>query len=713
MEKVTLKIEGMSCTNCALTIQEYLEGKGLENVRVNFIGGEASFDLNGNTSEPEIEKGIEGLGYHIKKSGYEKSKNKKLFKNHLQRFIFCFVFAAPMFINMIPGIHIHVLMNPFVELALTIPVFIVGMDFFGRSAIKSLLKGIPNMNVLVALGATAAFVYSLYGTFARNARTEDFMFYETTAAIITLIFLGNWLEDKSVKTTQSALRKLAVNQKMMANMIAYDDKYHEHIFSVDSSALKVGDLILIKNGEQVPMDCKILWGEASVNEAIITGESAPVQKKINDKLIGGSVLENGTVKAYVTAVGENTVRSHILKMVKEAQTEKPPIQQLADKISAVFVPAVVGIALLTFIGNYLFTDVGFASSLLRSIAVLVIACPCAMGLATPAAIAVGLGRAAKNGVLFKNARSLEIFRNIKQVVFDKTGTLTTGHFKIADFGLHIETTHHSLLTPDEFKRIAYSLERYSNHPVAKSVAREWKIKNEIRWKKIEEIKGLGIKAIDKHGHEYFAGSFKVAGHLTQEQSHSIYIVRDHQLLGWIDVHDEIRPDAKQVVALLKARGIKTILLSGDKKEKCEAVAKQLSIDEVVAEQTPQQKLEKIAAYKLVAPTAMVGDGINDAPALAKATVGISLSEATQIAMQSAQVVLMDHGLKHLPLSLGLGKHTYITIQQNLFWAFFYNIIAIPIAAFGYLSPTFGSLLMGLSDVVLAVNSVRLNWKKVV
>jgi Cu+-exporting ATPase len=704
MEKVNLKIEGMSCTNCALTIQKYLEGKRLENVKVNFIGSEASFDLNGNISKADIEKGIERLGYHVKKDELQ-TKDKRFFKNHLQRFIFCFVFTAPMLINMIPGVHIRALMNPFVELALTIPVFIAGMDFFGRSAIRSLLKGIPNMNVLVALGATAAFVYSLYGTFADNANAEDFMFYETAAAIITLIFLGNWLEDKSVETTQAALKKLAVKQKVTANMIAYDDKHQEHIFPVESSALKVGDLILIKNGEQVPMDCKILWGEASVNESIISGESLPVEKRMNDKLIGGSLLENGTVKAYVTAIGENTVLSNILKLVKEAQTEKPPIQQLADKISAIFVPAVVGIALLTFIGNYFFTDIGFASSLLRSIAVLVIACPCAMGLATPAAIAVGLGRAAKNGVLFKNAKSLEIFKSIKQVVFDKTGTLTTGKFQISDFKTQI--------SEDEFKRIAYSLERYSNHPVAKSIAREWKTKNEIRWQKIEEVKGLGIKATDKQSAEHLIGSFKVAAGLTNDSSHSIYVIRNNEFIGWIDVDDEVRPEAKQVILLLKAKGIKTILLSGDKKEKCEAVAKQLEIDEVIWEQTPEQKLEKISAYDMVAPTAMVGDGINDAPALAKATVGISLSEATQVAMQSSQVVLMDHGLKQLPLSLGLGKHTYITIQQNLFWAFLYNIIAIPVAALGYLSPTFGALLMGLSDVVLAINSVRLNWKKVI
>ena len=337
---------------------------------------------------------------------------------------------------------------------------------------------------------------------------------------------------------------------------------------------------------------------------------------------------------------------------------------------------------------------------------LVISCPCAMGLATPAAIAVGLGRAAKNGILFKNAKSLEVFKDIKQVVFDKTGTLTTGEFLVSRFSSPFENE-------DEFKRIVYSLERYSNHPIAKCVAKEWKTKNEIRWAKIEEIKGLGMRATDKEGNEFIAGSFKVAEQFTKDDSHNIYIIRNNELLGFIDVADEIRPEAKQVVALLKSKGIKTILLSGDRKEKCGEVAQQLGIDEVMAEQTPEQKLAKIAAYNAAAPTAMVGDGINDAPALAKATVGISLSDASQIAMQSAQVVLMNHGLKNLPLSLGLGKHTYITIKQNLFWAFLYNIIAIPVAAFGFLNPTFGALIMGLSDVVLAVNSVRLNWKKVV
>ena len=329
-----------------------------------------------------------------------------------------------------------------------------------------------------------------------------------------------------------------------------------------------------------------------------------------------------------------------------------------------------------------------------------------MGLATPAAIAVGLGRAAKNGVLFKNAKSLEVFKSITQVVFDKTGTLTTGQFSITKF--EVRGTNE-----DEFKRLAFSLEKYSNHPIAKAITKEWKTKDEIRWAKIEEVKGLGMKATDKEGNEYIAGSYKAASSITSDNSHNIYLIKNNELLGSIDVFDEIRPEAKEVVHQLKTKGIKTILLSGDQKDKCDQVAKELGIDEVYAEQTPQQKLDKIAELNQIAPTAMVGDGINDAPALAKATVGISLSDASQIAMQSAQVVLMNHGLKNLPLSLGLGKHTYQTIKENLFWAFIYNVVAIPVAAFGFLNPTFGALMMGLSDVVLAINSVRLNFKKVI
>jgi P-type Cu+ transporter len=350
----------------------------------------------------------------------------------------------------------------------------------------------------------------------------------------------------------------------------------------------------------------------------------------------------------------------------------------------------------------------FGPALKRSIAVLVIACPCAMGLATPAAIAVGLGRAARTGVLFRNATSLELFKDITQVVFDKTGTLTTGHFAINNWKITNDS-----IREEEFKRIVFSLEKYSNHPIAKSISATWKAKNEIGWKKIEEIKGLGMQAVDKEGNTYSAGSFAVASALTTDETHNVYIIVNGKLVGWIDVADEIRPEAKEVVNYLHSKNIKTILLSGDRKAKCEQLAAQLGIDTVIAEQSPEQKLQKIAELTAATPTAMVGDGINDAPALAKATIGISMNDASQIAMQSAQVVLMNSGLKNLPTALGLGKHTYLTIKQNLFWAFAYNIVAIPVAALGFLSPTFGALVMGLSDVVLAINSVRLFVKRVV
>jgi Cu+-exporting ATPase len=665
-----------------------------------------SFQLPDGINKNKIQKGIDGLGYQVK-NGNATNTKKPFFTSHLQRFVFCAIFTFPLMLHMVPGVHIHILMNPYLQIALTLPVFIVGMDFFGRSALRSLTKGVPNMNVLIALGAIASLVYSLYGTFTNQA--ADYLFYETTATIITLVFLGYWLEDKSVETTQTALKKLVTAQQSMANMIAYDDQHQEHIFPVESSTLKVGDLILIKSGEAVPMDCKILSGEISVDESILTGEFIPVDKKIKDGLIGGSIVVNGSVKAYVTAVGEDSVLGNILQMVKNAQTEKPPVQQLADKISAVFVPVVIGIALLTILLNYTIADQTFTQSLMRSIAVLVIACPCAMGLATPAAIAVGLGRAARNGVFFKNTKSLELFKDIKQVVFDKTGTLTTGKFVIQKTELTLKGKELGL---EEIKRITYSLEKYSNHPLAKTISKDWKTSNEIRFNKIEELKGTGMKATDKEGNAYMAGSFQTVMHLTDDHSHNIYITKNNELLAWVDLTDEIRPESFAIMQYLKKRNIQTILLSGDKKDACEIIAKKLQINQVFSEQSPLQKLERIEALTALQPTAMVGDGINDAPALAKSTVGISLSDASQIAVQSAEVILMNNGIKNLPLALGLGKHTYLTIQQNLFWALLYNVAAIPIAALGFLSPGFSALVMGLSDVVLAINSVRLNFKKV-
>lgn len=703
MEKVQWKVEGMTCANCALTIHKYLEKEGMKEVKVSALGGDVSFEMNGSHTKEELANGIEGLGYNVKGDQEIVLRKRKILSTSLERFWFCVPFTAIILLPMIPGLGLHWLMNPWIQLSLCLPVYIVGMHFFGKSAIKSLRNGMPNMDVLIALGATAAFVYSLFGTLIGQA--EHFMFYETAAAILTLVFLGNYLEDASLRSTQRALNSLVRSQKLMANMIAYDNEHHEHIFPVENIQLKVGDLILVKTGEKIPMDSKILWGDGEVNEAIVTGESIPVPKGPKDTLICGSILESGTVKAQVTAVGDDTVLSGIINLVKQAQGDKPPVQQLADKISAIFVPVVIGISIVTLTINWILLA-EFTPALMRSIAVLVIACPCAMGLATPAAIAVGLGRGAKTGILFRNATSLELFKNIRQVVFDKTGTLTTGSFRVSGFSAGV-------LSEEEFKEIVYSLEKYSNHPIAKGVVKEWKSKNVIPWHKIEEEKGLGMNALDKNGNRFRVGSYNLAKDFTKDDQHNIYVLKNDRLLGWVDVSDETRVEAKQVVNYLHSKKIKTILLSGDRLSKCEALAKELGIDEVIAEQSPEQKLNKIAALNAIMPTAMVGDGINDAPALAKASIGISMSDASQIAMQTAQVVLMGGGLNNLPIALGLGKHTYLTIKQNLFWAFFYNIIAIPVAALGFLTPGFGAMVMGLSDVVLAANSVRLFVKKVV
>jgi Cu+-exporting ATPase len=705
MKKVNWKVDGMTCSNCALTVQQYLAKEGMNNVKVNLMGGEVSFDINGK-SEQQIIKGIESLGYTVQSEGTQSPKRgKRIFADHKQRFLFCLVFTIPLMLHMLDKwVHIHWLMNPWIQLGLCLPVYIVGMDFFGRSAIKSIRNRMPNMNVLIALGATAAFVYSITGALLNLG--PAYLFFETTASILTLVFLGNFLEDASIQSTQRALNSLAKSQKVMANMIAFDEHHQEIIFPIENTQLRSGDLILIKSGEQVPADCKILSGDATVNESIITGESLPVTRKGKDKLIGGSIIMDGIIKAQVTAEAKDSVLSNIINLVKQAQGEKPPVQQMADRISAIFVPVVLCIAVVAFIVNYLILH-DFTISLMRSIAILVIACPCAMGLATPAAIAVGLGRAARNGVLFRNAKSLELFRTIKQVVFDKTGTLTTGRFELANYQVTADQ-----FSPDEFKHIAFSLEKYSNHPIARCITTSWKRKNAIRWAKVEEKKGTGMIATTATGDRYEAGSFETAMQVTTEDSHNVYILKNGQLLGWIDVKDEVRPEAISIVQYLRHKNIRTILLSGDRLNKCRQLANLLGIDEVIAEKKPEEKLAVIEDLALQGPTAMVGDGINDAPALAKATIGISLSEASHIAVQTADVVLMNSGIKNLPLALGLGRHTFLTIKQNLFWAFFYNIIAIPVAAFGLLTPTFGALVMGLSDVVLTVNSVRLYVKKV-
>lgn len=689
----------MHCTNCALSVSKYLEKKGMQDVSVSFATEEVSFTAPVGADSKEVLHGINQMGYRVV-FPEDKPAKRAIHTTLTFKFFFCLIFTAPLLLHM--WVNWPWLNRPWVQFWLTLPVFAVGMWHFGRSAVRSLMNRMANMDVLVALGATAAFVYSFVGTVIYA--NPDYMFYETTAAILTLVFLGNMLEEKSVKQTTTAIAELAKMQITTARLINTDHG-HEHIHEVDNRTLRPGDCVLVNTGDKIPMDGTIYWGSGHANESMITGESAPVVKKEKDKVIGGTLLEDGSIKVYITATGKDTVLSYIIELVKQAQADKPPMQKLADRISAIFVPMVLSIAVITFLGWYFIGHTSVATAMMRSVAVLVIACPCAMGLATPAAVMVGLGRAARNGILIKGGHTLEMFRDIKQVVFDKTGTLTTGKLQMGEY-------HFFEMTEQDFKQIVYSLEKYSSHPIARSIAGLWKSGGELPLQQVREHKGLGMRAKDGEGNEWQLGSFRMADGVTKDDSHNLYLLKNGLLAGWIDFTDEIRPEAATVIKQLQQVGIKSILLSGDTTRKCQELAAKLGITEVYAEQSPEQKLQKIDAFMKTAPTAMVGDGINDAPALAKATIGISLSDATQVAMQSANVVLLNNNLGSLPLALGLGKHTYLTIKQNLFWAFIYNVVAIPVAALGFLNPIVGAGVMGLSDVVLAINSVRLRYKNV-
>ena len=701
IKKVELIVEGMNCTNCALGIKKQLEKEGFDDVNVNFSTSEVSFTEVPKEKIKLAKEKIIALGYQV----YDYSDNDELTKKGLssieKKFYFSIIFTIPLLIAMfLPFSFLH---HPLFQLSLTIPVFLTGLFHFGKSAYYSLKSGVPNMDVLIILGATAAFTYSLIGTI--NHLGHNYLFYETTASIISLILLGNMLEHLAVKKTTSAIDELVKMQKVFAKQIIIDNtNASETIEEVEWVKVRKDDLLLINSGDKIPVDGAIYWGNGSVDESMITGESIPIDKNISDILIGGTILLSGNLKMKVTAIGRQTVLSQIIELVKNAQQDKPTLQSLADKISAVFVPVVVLISILTFTLSFFVFHIEFQASLMQSIAVLVIACPCALGLAIPTAVIVGVGRVAKKGILIKGGSTLQKFSSVKKIIFDKTGTLTTGKFKINQivcFGK----------TENEVKSIVLSLEKYSSHPIAKSLVSELNSNEPFELFNITETKGLGISGSDKTGKNFQIGSYEIAKSLTNENFHSIYLLEENNLIAYLDIEDEIKPEAIDCINYFNKKGIETILLSGDKKEKCKTFADKIGIKKVYSEQSPEDKLQIIDKLAKETDVAMVGDGINDAPALAKATVGISLSNATQVAIKTAQVVLMNGNLSLLPKTYAISKNTINIIKQNLFWAFFYNVIAIPIAAVGLLSPMIAAASMALSDVVVVFNSLRLKNKK--
>lgn len=704
---ITLQVEGMDCANCALGITKNLQKKGLEDVHVDFATGEASFVLPDKKMLPGIIDSIHRIGYTVVDTKTKTESEGKMSAVE-KRFYFTLPFTIPLFFSHMIFDGNFILNQPWVQLLICLPVFVTGLLQFGKSAWGSLKSGVPNMDVLIFIGSSSAFIYSLFGMYMYSGThlVHHYLFFETTATIITLVLLGNVFEQRSVKQTTTALKELSTLQQVKARLVSLQ-MGREVITEVEYKDIHTGAILQVNTGDKIPVDGEIISGEASIDESMLTGESLPVDKVVADKVTGGTIVVGGTIRMRAEAVGDETVLSRIIAMVKKAQQSKPAIQKLGDRISAIFVPVVLGIAVLTFLLSYFAFHIALREAIMSSIAVLVVSCPCAMGLATPTAVMVGIGRAAKKGILIKGGQTLEEFAKIKKIVFDKTGTLTTGEFSIR----HIELSGSS--TVQEVENILYSLELHSSHPLAKSVVAALKERaTALPLKEIKEEKGLGISAKDEQNAVYRAGSYRIAGTQATGTRHSIYLMKNDVLMAAVDLDDEPKQQAKETITALHDMGITTVLLSGDNKQKCEALAAQLGIDDVYSEQLPAQKLDILEKLDKTQATAMVGDGINDAPALAKATVGISLSNATQVAIQSAQIILLrNNDLSPLLEAQLISKHTLITIRQNLFWAFFYNIIAIPVAAFGFLSPMVGALSMAFSDVIVIGNSIRLKTKK--
>ncbi len=704
MKEATVLVEGMTCSSCAAGVNRALTKGGYSNVNVNYASGEVFLS---DVADIDLKR-VEEL---VKKAGFDYVGTKRIEKQGLasieKKFLFTLPFTIPLLLHMIPGMP-DFFSNPIFQLVLSLPVMLLGMYHFGKSALGSLRNGAPNMDVLIFIGSTSAFVYSLVGTIMNWGTPEahQYLFFETSATIVTLVLLGNVIEHRSVKQTTTAITELGKLQEGLADRVVQHDG-HEHIEKVPFNQLKVDDLVMVKTGDSIPSDGILVKGQLHVDESMVTGESMPISKGVEELLIGGTLVSDGNGLVRITTIGKLTVLASIITMVKKAQMEKPSIQRLADKISGVFVPVVLGISALTFVLAHFAFDISLQQSIMQAVAVLVISCPCAMGLATPTAVMVGLGRGAKAGILFKGAESIENLSKVKKVVFDKTGTLTSGDIKIGSFNVLAGSE-------DELKNVLFSIEQHSSHPIARAIVVELQpTAKKVEFSSVEEVKGKGLVGKDWAGNEWKVGSFKMLDASMKATDNDIYILKNGELATEISLTDKIREDAKDLISYLNSKGIETIMLSGDRKRKCELVAKELGIKTIYAEQSPDEKLKLITEFADKVPTAMVGDGINDAPALTRATVGISLSNATQVAINAASVVVLDKGgIGQIKEAFQIGHHTVLTIKQNLFWAFLYNTLAIPVAALGFLNPMVAAFSMAFSDVVVIGNSVRFKFKKI-
>ena len=666
--------------------------------------------------------------------------NDLAIKNMKSRLMISLIFWIPL---MIIAMHkmLHISMPAFdgiknslifalVQFMLTVPIMIANKNLL-KNGFKSLLKFAPNMDALVAIGSTASFIYGCISIFkmAYGFRYNDLnlvnksmsnLYFDSAGTILTLITVGKFFEAKSKGKTGDAITKL-INLAPKTSIVIRGGK--EEV--IPTEEILVNDIIVIKPGTSIPVDGVVIEGSTSINQSSITGESIPVEKNVDDEVISGTINENGYIKMKATKVGAETTLSKIVKLVEEASVSKAPIENLADKIAYYFVPIIITIAIATLFG-WIIAGESMSTAFNFAISVLVISCPCALGLATPVAIMVGTGRGAESGILFKTAEALQTLGEVKYVIFDKTGTITKGKPKVTDII--------SEINEQDFLKIAYSLEKSSEHPLAKAVVE--KAKEGFEVENFFAIAGKGVEA-EINGKKYYAGNVKMmkennietakynnkASKLLSEGKTVLYIACEKELIGLIGVADTIKDDSKNAITLLNSLGIKTVMITGDNKVVANEIAKQVGIKNVYSEVLPQHKEQIVSNLQKgnpvnVAKVAFVGDGINDSPALAKSDVGIAIGSGTDIAIDSADIILVRDSLIDVVNAIKLSKKTLKNVRENLFWAFFYNAICIPLAAglfyksFGLeLNPMIGSLAMSLSSLFVVTNALRLRFVK--
>lgn len=731
-EAVDFDISGMTCAACAARIEKGLNKlPGISKATVNLALETAHVEYSPTeVSTSDIVKKVEQIGYKaaLKQDQQEAvDHRKKEIKAQQMRFLLSAILSLPLLWAMVGHFSFtawiwvpELFMNPWFQLILATPVqFIVGRPFY-VGAYKALRGGSANMDVLVALGTSAAYFYSLYLTvqWANDVHAhQSAMYYETSAVLITLIVLGKLFEALAKGRSSEAIKTLMGLQAKTALVVR---EGQEVAIAIEDVA--AGDVVIVKPGEKVPVDGMVLEGSSSVDESMLTGESIPVSKRQGDLVIGATINKNGMLRIQATKVGKETALAQIIKVVEEAQGSKAPIQRIADVISGIFVPIVVGIAVVTFLIWYFGVAPGdFSGALEKAIAVLVIACPCALGLATPTSIMAGSGRAAELGILFKGGEHLESTHKITTVVLDKTGTVTKGKPELTDVIVS------DPLDENRFLAIVAAAEKNSEHPLAEAIVAGVRERN-IAFPKaeaFEAVPGFGLRSVVDGKHvligtrKWMASNqidaqpaFQQMNELEESGKTAMLVAVDGQYAGIVAVADTIKESSKQAIARLKELGLDVVMITGDNERTAQAIARQVGIDRVLAEVLPEGKADEVKKLQQSGEkVAMVGDGINDAPALATADIGMAIGTGTDVAMEAADVTLMRGDLNSVPDAILMSRKTMTNIKQNLFWALAYNVIGIPIAAAGFLAPWLAGAAMAFSSVSVVLNALRLQRAK--